>query len=330
MTYYVAMILVVGATGQLGTLVVRRLAASGQRVRAFVRPASDAQHLQIPNVELAYGDLRDATSVGAACAGADVIIATANTVAPRGDYTFDGVEGEGYRNLIAAAAQHGARQLIFMSVPVTPHDDAVPTFRYKRLIEERLMKSTVPYTIFRGSLFMDDWFALIGSSIPLRGAEVATLRRPFWFSRAFMRGAGHLIENHGVALIPGSGKTRHAFIALDDVADFLVKAVDRQEALNKTFQIGGPEVLTWDEVVALFGRVLGKPVRALYAPAGVFRMQQMLLSPISPAAGNLMGMNWVVATTDTAFDMSALAPAFGITLTTSEEFLRRKLELGGD
>jgi len=321
------MILVVGATGQLGTTVVRRLAAAGQKVRAFARPTSDTQLLRIPNVELAYGDLRNAASVDTACAGADVIIATANTVAPRERYSWGRDEGDGYRNLIAAAEKHGARQFIFMSVPVTPQDDAVPTFRYKRLIEGMLKSSKVPYTFVRGSLFMDDWFALMGSSIPLRGAEAATLHRPFWFSRAFVRGTGHLIENNGIALVAGSGKTRHAFVALDDVASFLVKAVGRPDARNATFEVGGPVVLSWDDVVALFAKVLGKRVRAIYAPAAVFRAQQLLLSPFSPAAANLMGMNWLVGTTDTAYDMSALAPAFGITLTSSEQFLRAKLAL---
>jgi uncharacterized protein YbjT (DUF2867 family) len=321
------MILVVGATGQLGTTVVRRLAAAGQQVRAFARPTSDTQFLRIPNVELTYGDLRDAESVDSACAGSDVIIATANTVAPRERYSFGSDEGDGYRNLIAAAEQRGVRQFIFMSVPVTPQDDAVPTFRYKRLIEGMLKSSKVPYTIVRGSLFMDDWFALIGSSIPLRGAEAATLHRPFWFSRAFMRGAGHLIENRGIALVPGSGKTRHAFVTLDDVASFLVKSVGRPDARNATFEVGGPEVLSWNDVVALFGKVLGKHVRAMNAPVAVFRAQQILLSPFSPAAANLMGMNWMVGSTDTPYDMSVLAPSFGIRLTTSEQFLRQKLAL---
>ena len=47
-----------------------------------------------------------------------------------------------------------------MSAPATLHDDAVPTLRYKRLIEKLMIGSGVPYTILRGSLFMDDWFAL--------------------------------------------------------------------------------------------------------------------------------------------------------------------------
>lgn len=318
------MILVIGATGQLGTAVVRRLAGQGQRVRAFVRPTSDAQHLRMDNVELAFGDLRDAASVDAACRGVDVVIATANTVAPRGAYSFNDVEGQGYRNLITAAKRDNVRQFVFMSVPVTPHDDSVPTFRFKRIIEKLLIESGVPYTIFRGSLFMDDWFALIGSSIPLRGAEAATLRRPFWFSQAFMKGTGHLIENHGIALIPGSGKTRHSFIALDDVANFLVKSVGRPDAINAIMEIGGPEILSLNDVAALFGTVLGKRIRIIHAPIGVFRMQQQLLNPVSPAAANLMGMNWMIGTVDTAYDMTALAPKYGIALTTPERFLREK------
>jgi uncharacterized protein YbjT (DUF2867 family) len=144
-----------------------------------------------------------------------------------------------------------------MSMPVTPHDDKVPTFRFKRIVERLLIDSGIPYTIFRGSAFIDDWFAMLGSSLPLRGAEAATLRRPFWFARAFTRSTGHLIERRGVALVPGSGKSRHAFVALEDVAAFLAGAVRRTDIGNPVLELGGPEVLSWDEVVALFTRYSG-------------------------------------------------------------------------
>lgn len=318
------MILIVGSTGQLGTALVRRLAAKGERVRAFVRPTSNSQHLQIPNVELAFGDLRDAASLDAACVGADVVISTANTVAPNSSYSFEQIEANGYRNLLASAKRAGVKQFIFMSVLVTPKDDVVSTFRYKRVIEKIIVESGVPYTVFRGALFMDDWFALIGSSIPLRGAESHTLKRPFWFSRMFMSGVGHLIENQGIALIPGMGKTRHSFITLDDVATFIEKSVGRADALNQMIDVGGPEALSWDEAAAVFAKVLGRPVRTIHTPAAVFRLQQMLLDPLSPAAANLMAMNWVVATTDVTCDSSAIARRFGVTLTSAEKFLSEK------
>jgi uncharacterized protein YbjT (DUF2867 family) len=174
---------------------------------------------------------------------------------------------------------------------------------------------------------MDDWLALIGSSIPLRGAEAATLRRGYWFSRLFLKGVGHMIEDHGLALVPGSGESRHTFVALDDVARFLVRALDHPQAQNAVFELGGPEALSWDEAVDIFARVLARPVRALHAPARLFRLQQLLLSPFSPAGSNLMGMNWIVGSVDTCYDMQTVAPMFGLTLTTVEQFLRQKLNL---
>jgi uncharacterized protein YbjT (DUF2867 family) len=183
---------------------VRNLIASSRDVRAFVRPKSKYRHLQATGAELAFGDLRDQESVDVACNGCDAVIA-ANTVIPEGRYSFAANEGQGYENLIGACQRSKVHQFVFMSVPVTPCDDKVPTFRLKRRIEERLQHSGIAYTIFRGSLFMDDWLALIGSSIPLRGAEAATLRRGYWFSRLFLKGVDRLIEDHGLALVPGSG-----------------------------------------------------------------------------------------------------------------------------
>jgi uncharacterized protein YbjT (DUF2867 family) len=93
----IPMILIVGATGQLGTTLVRKLVAAKQPVRAFVRRGSRYQHLQVPGVELAFGDLRDPASVDAACQGVDVVMATATVIVPEGGaYSFEAVDGKGY------------------------------------------------------------------------------------------------------------------------------------------------------------------------------------------------------------------------------------------
>ena len=174
---------------------------------------------------------------------------------------------------------------------------------------------------------MDVYLATLGSFIPLRGAEAATLRRPFWFSRMFMGGVGRLIENRGVALVPGNGKTRHAFVAIDDVAALMVKSIGHLDAQNAIFDIGGPEILSWDDVVRIYGKVLGRPVRAVHQPAGVFRFQQLVLTPFSPAAANLMGAIWLVGTLDTPYVMKEVTRTFGVSLTSVEQFLRQKLSL---
>jgi NADH dehydrogenase len=326
----VGKILIVGATGQLGTAVLQRLTHSERAVRAFVRPTSPRGAIETTSAELAFGDLRDAASVEAACRGVDTVIATANAVVPRGSETFEETEGLGYRQLIAASRASGVKRFVFMSVPVMPDEIKVTTFRIKRDIERELQSSGIPSTIFRGSLFMDDWFALMGSSIPLRGSEAHTLRRPFWFSTAFMKLVGRSIERHGLALVPGRGTARHAFVALRDVAAFLARAAERDDAGSAIYNIGGPEVLSWNDVVATFERVLGRKVRAIHTPASVYRAVAVLLEPFSPAASNLMAMSGLVAVADSPFSTAETAKLFGVKLTSAEEFLRERLSLADD
>lgn len=320
------MILIVGATGQLGTALVRKLTQRSRPVRILVRPTSRYQHLQGSRVELAFGDLKSPESLDAACRGVTTVLATANAVVPRRGDSFAGVDF-GYRQLVDSCKKHGIQRFVFASVPVTPFDDLIPTMRDKRAVEQLVQGSAIPYTIVRASYFMDDWLALMGSSIPLRGAESHTLERPFWFSRFFIRAVGHLVERRGIALVPGSGRTRHAFIALDDVAEFMVRSLDDPQAVNVVWEVGGPEILSWDEVVAVFARVLGRPIRIIHQPAGVYRAMLKGLMPFSPAAANLMGLSYASALVDTPFDVRPLALRLGITLTSVETFLSSRAKM---
>lgn len=320
-------ILVVGATGHLGTAVVDRLRGAGQPVRALVRPASPRE-FSAEGVELAFGDLRELESLVAACQGVSTVVATANAVVPRGGGTFSEVEDTGYANLLDACRAENVRRIVFMSAPSTPYDKSVTTFRLKRLIEDRIRQSGLAHAIFRGDFFMDDWFALMGSSIPLRGSRGHTLRRPFWFAKGFTAFAGTTIEKRGLALVPGDGRTRHTPVALDDVAAVLAAAASAPEdGENRIEDLGGPEILSWDDIVAVFERVLGRRLKKIHTPAKVYRVAADVLEAFSPPAGNLMAMSWVAAMCDTAFDGKPLAERYGVRLTTAEEFLTAKAAL---
>ena len=320
-------VLVVGATGQLGTAVIDRLAKAGARVRALVRPASPRE-FSAEQAELAFGDLREPESLVAACTGVATVVATANAVVPRGPGGFDEVEGTGYENLIDACRAQAVRRIVFMSVAETPYDKSVTTFRLKRRIEGKIRSSGLAHSIFRGSLFMDDWFALMGSSIPLRGSTAATLHRPFWFAKGFFTVAGTAIDRRGIAQVPGNGTTRHALVPLDDDAAIHAAAAAAPEGgSNLVENLGGPEVLSWNDVVAVFAKVLGRPLRSIRTPAKVYRVLADLLEPLSPAAGNLMAMSWVESVCGTEFDGRPLAERFGVRLTSAEAFLRAKAAL---
>ncbi|MCA1643998.1 MAG: NAD(P)H-binding protein, partial [Chloroflexi bacterium] len=175
-------VLIVGATGQLGSATLRELVQHGVSVRALVRRTSNYRRVG-GSAELAFGDLGELDSLLAACTDIEAVIATASSIVPRAGDRFGRVEDVGYANLIQACQRRGVGQLILISVPVTALDARVPTYRTKRMIESRLFASGVRYTVFRSALFMDVYLAVMGSGLPLRGAQQATLRRPFWFTR---------------------------------------------------------------------------------------------------------------------------------------------------
>ena len=88
-------VLVVGASGQLGARVVRRLVAAGRPVRALVRPTSRQGHLRQTGVQVVHGDLTDPASLDAACQGAGPVIANANAVWARDYITAARAAGKG-------------------------------------------------------------------------------------------------------------------------------------------------------------------------------------------------------------------------------------------
>lgn len=323
------MILVVGATGHLGHLVVRRLREQGHEVRALVRRAGPAaDDLAAVGADLALGDLRDPASLDRAVRDARAIVATANVVAPtqRGD-THEAVERQGYRDLVQRASEAGVRRFVFASVPVTPLDDEVPQFAAKRHIESLLAASSMSTLALRLALFTEVWVALAGSEIPLRGEPHHMLERPYPFLRRFRRVSGTTVERQGRMVVPGPPSNRNAFIGVHDVAHLMAAAVDTTD-LSGAVDVGGPEVLSWTDVARIYSDVLHRPVRIVSLPASAFHAQQRLLAPFAPGAANIMGVNRIVATVETDWDTRDVTNRLGVpSLRTVREILTEKAAL---
>lgn len=311
------MILVVGATGQLGSLVVRRLRLQGRPVRALVRAGSPAGDLGATGAEIVRGDLLEP---GPLLAGVDAVIATANVVAPTRPTDDDDLLRRGYPALIAAA---GDRRVVFASAPVSDVDDQIPAMRTKRVVEALLGPSSVA---LRMAPFTEVWLALVGSSVPGLGEERNTVDRDYPFLRRFRRLTGRTVEDRGILVLPGPASHRNAFLSVHDAADLLVAAADSD--LTGTLDVGGPEVLTWTEVAGLFQDALGRPVRIVSVPGAVFTAAQRVLTPFAPAAANVMGLNRLAATTQTDRDTTAVTDKLGVRpLRTVAEVLRAKAAL---
>lgn len=163
-------VLLVGGSGQLGAVIAADLVWAGYRVRALVRRGSEIGHLKALGVDLVYGDLLNLESLKAPCEGMEYVISTATGHIPsRPSDDFSQIDTLGYRALINAARRAGIHQFVYISGLVTPRDHAIPLCRFKRATEAMLVESGVPFTILRCDAFMEVFFALMGSDIPLRG-----------------------------------------------------------------------------------------------------------------------------------------------------------------
>src|SRR5579872_5905380 len=152
------MILVVGATGLLGSEICARLRRQGAAVRGLVRRTANPDRvggLQQAGVELAWGDVKDPPSLQAACRGSDAVISTASSTLSRqaGD-SIETVDRRGQLALIAAAREAGVGHFTLVSIP-RRRARSSPLTRAKEEAEHALIESGVPYTILAANFFME-------------------------------------------------------------------------------------------------------------------------------------------------------------------------------
>jgi NADH dehydrogenase len=274
-------------------------------------------------VEPILGDLTDRDSLERACSGIAVVVATANAAVPtRASDTFQAVDRQGYRNLIDAANSARVQRFVYTSALVSKYQRLSPLLQCKWDTEQLLAAGRLDHVILRAGVFMDLAFAMMGSALPIQNSENATVLRPFAFAnRHFARIRTSIPENH-IAQIPGDGTSRHGFVCIEDVAEFLVSAAFSGPA--GIHNVCGPQALTFLDIVSIYERLLGVSLSVRRSPAIVFRAAAGLLRPFSAAAANLMALNYIAAVENTLADNGA-ASLFGVRLTSAEDFLRAKM-----
>ena len=289
------MILVVGSTGRVGGMITRTLLGQDRQLRILVRPGSDYRAFTATGAEASFGDLKDPASLAMAFREIDTVITTASAGERGGDDTPQTVDLDGNANLIEAARTAGVRQFIFISALLARPDHPVPVPRAKALTEAALHDSGLTYTIVAANGIADVMFPLV-VGYPLSVGKPVTL--------------------------VGEGRRRHTFIAARDVAAFATAAIDHLAALNRRIEIGGPEALSWRDVVAAHERALGCTIPVQWIAPG------QLLPDLPPAPGLtqlVSGLMAALETFDTPLDMTEVSRTFGVTPTTIDELLRSRL-----
>ncbi len=285
------MILVAGGTGFIGAAVVRELARRGKPVAVMShRPDRAARRFPNLHVDVRAGDARDAASLPAALQGVQAVISAMQfpnfpVETPRLGYTFEEVDARGNDRLVAAARAAGVHTYIYLSGAGAAPDGKYHWLRAKWQAEEAVRRSGLRYTIIRPS-----W---------VYGPEDRALNRFVAFARR-------------LPFVPviGNGRQRLQPVFIDDVVRVVVDSLEHPAAANQTFEIGGPKVLTMDEVLRTMLAVLGKQRPLVHIPAGLMRLVGRLMDLV-PLAGRPLSADAVTfITMDALADTTALLRAF--------------------
>ena len=242
-------VLVTGGTGFIGPHVVHALRARDIPVRALVRDPGRASRLGSWGAELATGDVTDAASLKTACAGVDAVVHQV-AIIKGSKQAFETVMEQGTRNVVAAAQEAGVRRFILASALGLDErsKDAVPYFAAKWQMEKAVRESGLEHVIFRPSFV----FGSDGGVLP-----------------TFIR----LARYAPVTPIIGPGRQRLQPIWVEDLAEYYARALAEPAAANRTFDLGGPEAVSWNEFWERLKRVLGVHRPSIHVPFGLMRAQ---------------------------------------------------------
>jgi uncharacterized protein YbjT (DUF2867 family) len=289
------MILVVGATGLVGSEVCQRLMRRGEPVRALVRATSSKEKIEVLRslgVELCVGDLKDPQSIVAACRGVNAVISTASSTLTRqpGD-SIESVDAAGQLNLVNAAKDANVGRFLFVSFR-RPPGISFPLGDAKEQVENAV--TSLNFTVIQASWFMEVWLS------PALGFDYA----------------------NAAARIYGPGTSPISWVSFRDVAEICAVALRHPAAGRKTIEFGGPEALSPLEVVARFERIGGRPFRLEHVsePALLSQFERATDSMQKSFAALMLGY-----LRGDAINMAPVVDTFGIKLTYVNDYGRRVL-----
>lgn len=230
-------VLVTGATGYVAGRLVPMLLESGYRVRAMgrsIEKMADRPWARHPNVELAAGDIMDIGSLKKAITGCGTIYYLVHSmISQKGKYRD--ADKKGAVNMASAAADQGADQIIYLGgLGDITHKNISSHLISRNEVGQILKKGPVPVTVLRAAM-------ILGSG----SASFEILR--------------YLTERLPVMVTPKWVRMPTQPIAITNVLGYLKGCLEHPETRGKTFDIGGPDVVTYQDLFRIFARVAGLP-----------------------------------------------------------------------
>jgi len=282
-----------GGSGFIGRAIARRLVAGGINVRVLTRNVDSARaRLNLPGVEFAGVDIRLPAMLQQSLRGASAVVDAIQfdgypVENPRRGLTFERVDYGGVVALIAAAKQVGVDRFIYISGAAADESSSHPGFRAKGRAERTLRESGLTYTIFRPSLIYGPEDKVVNG-----------LARALRFAPIFG--------------VPGTGHQKVQPVLVDDVAACVMLAVSGRGG-NGTYEIGGPDLMTFDEMMRVIMDASGHRRPLFHIPEGAMRAAGAVLEKLPNPLLSRDAVTFVTA--DNACNIKPLIDEFGISLT---------------
>lgn len=249
-------VFITGGTGFVGGNLLRAL---GDRpVRVLVRDAARSAALKKPNVELVEGDITKPGTLTGALDGCDVVINLVAIIKESSGATFDGIIRQGTENVVAEAKRAKPGRFVQMSAMGAQDNPAFPYLNAKWRAEKAVEASGIPYTIFRPSVI-------------------------FGTGDEFINTLAKLIKSAPVIPVVGSGTSKFQPVNVRDVVDSFVAAIDADASVNQIYELGGPDILTYEQMLDVIATRLGKQKPKVHVPVGLMKFVVAMTGPL-PAA----------------------------------------------
>ena len=285
---------IAGGSGFIGRAIARRIAAiPSTTVRVLTRnPESAHAKLKIQNCDFAQADVTLSVSLKEALKGVSAVVNATQFDGypienPRRGLTFERIDFGGTTALLEAARHDGVAQFIYISGAAADENSGHPAFRAKGLAERAIRESGLTYTIFRPSL--------------VYGPEDQVLNR---FVRA--------LRMVPIFPVPGTGRQKVQPVLVDDLAACVALALSGRGS-NGTYDVGGPELMTFDEMMhhVMEAAHLSRPI--FHIPENAMRAAGMIceMLPTPPLSRDAV----TFVTADNACNIEPLLRDFGIQLT---------------
>jgi uncharacterized protein YbjT (DUF2867 family) len=293
-------VLVTGATGFVGPKVANAIVDAGHEVRVLERKPGSWRKAGIRCQEAVQGDMTDPDGLRSAVEGREVVVHLVAIRQGRPEQ-FQRVMIDGTQNLLAASKERGVGRFVLMSALGTTEEtkDLVPYYNAKWQEEQDVKGSGLEHVIFRPSFV----FGRDGGILP-----------------TFMK----LAKLAPVTGIVGSGKQRIQPIWMDDIGAHFAAAVDKPEATNQTFELGGPDIVSWNELWQRIRRTLGIRRRpTMHLPTALMRIPATLTERLPgniPLTRDLLKM---LEAGDNVVSNDLAVRTFQIPLVPLDEQLRR-------